>query len=166
MTFSNNKQKASAAIVTGLSLALVIGNAQATETESFASFTSVPSSENLIAQAFDPPNEGEPTHTVGGASRGSCGGLDFSQVSVQHTASSFSAKLPSNAIVKQVFFSLRDASNNTVYQGFTPVKNGQVLIGNNAFSGVNSLQDNYTWSMAVICGRALRPDSPVLTGNL
>lgn len=169
MAFSNSKKVVNSTFRSCASLALVIAsNAQVIAMESPQAVVRMSTStpQNLIAQAFNPPNEGEPTHTVGGASRGSCSGVNLSQVSIQHTSSSFAAQLPNNARAKQVFFSLRDANNNTVYQGFTPVKNSQVSIAGNAFAGVDLQQNSYTWSMAVICGRALRPDSPVFRGSL
>ena len=122
-------------------------------------------STDLMSRAFNPPNEGEPAQTVGGASRGLCSGGDLANVTFQQTNSALTAQLP-EGMAKQVFFSLRDENNTTLYQGFIPVENNRASITNGVLSQIDADSQDYTWSMAIICGRALRPDSPVFQGTL
>jgi len=123
------------------------------------------------AQAFNPPNEGEPVQTVGGASRGTCATGSISDVKFfmkqDDLAVSFlEAALPAG-MAKQVFFSLRSADDQTLYQGFLPVdtETNSVQI---PYHTLAQLADGttYNWSVAVICGKSLRPDSPVFQGTL
>lgn len=119
-------------------------------------------------EAFTPPGEGAPTQTVGGASRGSCatGSLTDVRFTGQNGQSILTAQLPEN-MAAQVFFSVKNEINKTIYQGFIPVTQpeNRVEIKSNLIGTLNA-KETYTWSMAIICGTALRPDSPVFQGNL
>lgn len=125
----------------------------------------------FLANAFNPPNEGEPVQTVGGASRGTCETGSLSNVLFFKKQNALSqsyleAQIPSG-MAHQVFFSLRNRNNETVYQGFLPVDTIQnrVLVDYHTLAEVQENQ-TYQWSMAIICGKALRPDSPVFQGTL
>lgn len=120
----------------------------------------------MSKEAFAPPGEGAPKQTVGGASRGNCPTGSVNDISFSRTSSSIKATLPSG-MAQQVFFSLRDSSNKTLYQGFLPVnqQDNSVQVNSNVFGSLNN-QSSHKWSMAIICGRALRPDSPVFQGSL
>jgi hypothetical protein len=147
-----------------LSLTLTIAGSSTVFSQTATNETQITDSTTLMSKAFNPPNEGEPAQTVGGASRGLCSGGDIASVSFNQTSSALTAQLPAG-MAEQVFFSLRDANNNTLYQGFIPVENNQAHITGDVLGSIDA-NAGHTWSMAVICGRALRPDSPVFRGNL
>ncbi|MEY2978279.1 MAG: DUF928 domain-containing protein [Prochlorotrichaceae cyanobacterium] len=127
--------------------------------------------ESSLAQAFNPPNEGEPVQTVGGASRGTCSSgpiqdIKFFQKQNDLSQPILEAQLPPD-MAQQVFFSLRDANNETVYQGFLPVNADTNTVKVDYLSlGNMETANSHRWSMAIICGKALRPDSPVFQGTL
>ena len=148
----------------GLSFALTAIAASSVVSETAAD-AQLRESTDLMSRAFNPPNDGEPAQTVGGASRGLCSGGDLASVTFKQTSSALTAQLPAG-MAKQVFFSLRDANNTTLYQGFIPVKNNTASITNDVLGQIDAASQDYTWSMAIICGRALRPDSPVFRGTL
>ncbi|AFY39737.1 hypothetical protein Lepto7376_3540 [[Leptolyngbya] sp. PCC 7376] len=166
MSFLNgNKKILNFGTCASLSLALTVATGTSTVFSQTPANSEITDSTTLMSKAFNPPNEGEPAQTVGGASRGLCSGGDLASVSFKQTSSALTAQLP-EGMAKQVFFSLRDASNNTLYQGFVPVNNNQALISGDVLGDLDAANGDYTWSMAIICGRALRPDSPVFRGNL
>jgi len=127
-----------------------------------------------FAEAFNPPNEGEPVHTMGGASRGACSSgpvqdVKFFQKQNDQSQTVLEAHLPAG-LAQQVFFSLRGENNETLYQGFLPVDAQTNTVRVN-YQSLGNLQEApsyqaYQWSMAIICGQALRPDSPVFQGML
>ncbi|MGA0200099.1 MAG: DUF928 domain-containing protein [Prochlorotrichaceae cyanobacterium] len=123
------------------------------------------------AQAFNPPNEGEPIQTVGGASRGTCSigpisNVKFFMKQDEQSGTVLEAHL-TEGMAKQVFFSLRNSEDETLYQGFLDVDTEQNTV-QVPFQNLAQIAEDshYTWSVAVICGKALRPDSPVFQGVL
>jgi Domain of Unknown Function (DUF928) len=67
---------------------------------------------------------------------------------------------------KQMFLSLESEDGEEVYQTFLPVPSEAGLISINFPSQAPDLFVNkkYKWTMTFICGKALRPDSPAITG--
>ena len=155
---SLNTQKVSALLALNLMLSITSISMVLSETEETTiNDEDVPSV--VKPKPFEPPNEEEPARTVGGASRGNCSTGDIAKITFQTTESTLTASLP-EGMAEQVFFSLRDPQNNTVFQGFIPVIDNQAVI-----SDLEVAEEEHTWSMAIICDRALRPDSPVFRGT-
>jgi len=127
---------------------------------------------NGVSQAFDPPNEGEPVFTLGGATRGGCEGLSasgdvqFFQPTGANRRSTLKVVLPPN-LATQVFFNLRDARGQTLYQGFLPVETASHSLSiPMADLAPISEAERYDWSLAILCqSNSLRPDSPVYKGK-
>jgi hypothetical protein len=124
-----------------------------------------------LRKVFVPPGDDAPEQTLGGATRGGCaaGPLNEVKVVTKHNdlAQPFlEAQLP-QGMAQQIFFSLRDSNNQTLYQGFLPVEQDHSLV-QVEYHDLATLQENkeYKWRMAVICGEALSPDSPVFEGTL
>jgi hypothetical protein len=134
---------------------------------------------------FEPPDEDQPSHTVGGASRD--GGflclsdnvaeqpqnlsLNFLPL-IPHnnhgltTADrpTFYANVPENNAEK-VFFSLRDQDNQTLYQKEFSIPQTGGIIRFSLPETAPSLEigKNYQWSMVLMCNQMMRPDSPRIT---
>ena len=146
-----------------LALTIIAGNnsafSQTTESNE------IDASMTLMSRIFDPPKEGAPQQTIGGATRGLCATGNLADVSFERTASGMTAQLP-DGMANQVFFNLRNTNNTTLYQGFIPVENNTASITHNLLGDIDLDGQVYTWSMAIICGQALRPGSPVFQGKL
>ena len=145
-----------------LALAVVVGNSPV-----FSQTTGsneIEASLTLMSKIFDPPKEGAPQQTIGGATRGNCPTGDLASVIFERTDSGITARLP-DGMANQVFFNLRNASNTTLYQGFIPVEENTASVTNNVLGEIDLNSQTYTWSMAIICGQALRPGSPVFQGE-
>ena len=148
----------------GLSLIFIVMGADIVSSQTVESLD-IAEGITLGAMPFNPPNEGEPIETVGGGSRrGFCLEADLANITFQKTQSTLTANLPAG-MAEQVFFSLRDSLDNTIHQGFLPVNNNQASIPDDILSQTSTTSQPYTWSMAIICGEALAPDSPVFRGS-
>lgn len=138
------------------------------------------------AIVFQPPREGAPKATTGAATRngGACAShaslsLDRSQGAIalpilpqtQYGLTiadrpTFLAYVPPETSAKQMFFSLKSEDGNQIYQTFMPLTadKGVVAISLPSEAPELALDRNYKWSMAIVCGQALRPDSPRIEG--
>ncbi|MGA0199245.1 MAG: DUF928 domain-containing protein, partial [Prochlorotrichaceae cyanobacterium] len=131
----------------------------------------LPESITLVSHAFDPPNEGEPVLTLGGATRGSCSdqpvaNVQFFKVTDPGNPPLLKAVLPPH-LAKAVFFNLRNPQGQTLYQGLWAVDDVShaVRIPLTTLAPLSS-DEQYQWSMAILCGSTtLRPDSPVYKGT-
>ncbi|MBW4508703.1 MAG: DUF928 domain-containing protein [Scytonematopsis contorta HA4267-MV1] len=131
---------------------------------------------------FRPPANQAPKSTTGGASRDSdmCG---FS--TAQNTSSTVVTPLLPNTniglttterpnifvyvpktIAKKAFFSVQDENTNHYYQTTIdlPEKPGVMEIKLPDSAPQLKTNKNYKWSLAVICGESLEPDSPLVSG--
>jgi hypothetical protein len=135
------------------------------------------------AIVFQPPREGAPKVTTGAATRN--GGACASNASLDRALSvlpilppqtqygltfasrpTFLAYVPPATSAKQMFFSLKSADGDQIYQTFLPLTSDQGLVAVSLPSAAPELavDRNYKWSMAIVCGQALRPDSPRIEG--
>lgn len=155
-----------------LSLALVPG---------LPARSQLPSNMTAIV-TFDPPGEGLPDDAAGGASRAPDGKLcpqdaaavnpgvmplmpatNYGQTIASHPT--FYLYLPKTS-ASQVFLSVRDKEENEIYQGFLPAIATGGIVGFQLPAEAPALETGktYKWSMAIVCGRLLRADSPRISG--
>jgi len=129
---------------------------------------------------FNPPSGSAPKTTTGAATRdvGSCL-RDSSRNSKETTAilpqSQYGLTIASRpelliyknkTSAKQMLFSLKDDSGEQVYQTFMPVPpvSGVLAIAMPKEAPELMVNKKYKWTVAVICGKSLRPDSPTIEG--
>lgn len=142
-----------------------------------------------ISVTFNPPDEDEPDYTVGGASRDGLGvcltaddantaenSLNYFQEFLPLTPvnnnygltvserPTFYAYIPENN-AQQIFFSLRDEAEQTVYQTELSVKNTGGIVSFTLPETAPQLEIGkyYQWSMVLMCNQTMRPDSPQIT---
>ena len=67
---------------------------------------------------------------------------------------------------KQILFSLKDDSGEQIYQTFlsVPPVSGVLAIAMPEQAPELMVNKKYKWTVAVICGKSLRPDSPTIQG--
>lgn len=127
---------------------------------------------------FEPPGEGEPGETAGGASRAPDGKLcpqdaaavdpgvmplmpatNYGQTIASHPT--LYLYLPKTS-ASQVYLSVRDKEENEIYQGFLPAIATGGIVGLQLPAEAAALETGktYKWSVAIVCGRLLRADSP------
>jgi hypothetical protein len=145
--------------------------------------SSLPFIESLPAQAvkFKPPSREAPRRTTGGGSRdeGQC----FAKASSK-TNSAIAPLIPSTQLgftiearptifvyiaknsAREAFFSIQDENENHHYQMSVKLPNREGIIGIQLPADAPPLQvsKNYKWSLVTICGEALEPDNPEVTG--
>ena len=130
---------------------------------------------------FVPPREGKPQKTTGGASRdsGKCpqdqgqSSPDLLPLIPQKTEAltiserpTFLAYIPPT-IAKQAYFSLTKVEDGQhLYHRFIPIsRSGVIALPLPDDAPVLEMQ-SYQWSLSLICGAALAPDSPVVEGTV
>jgi Domain of Unknown Function (DUF928) len=130
---------------------------------------------------FVPPNGGAPKTTTGAATRDLHCLADPSDPNKKTTSpilpqSNYGLTISnrpeflifnkSKSTAKQMFLSLESEDGEQVYQTFLPVSSEVGFVTINFPSQAPNLVVNkkYKWTMAFICGKALRPDSPAITG--
>jgi hypothetical protein len=141
--------------------------------------------EPLPRVTFEPPDEDQPSHTVGGASRdgGSLCLSDNVPEQPQNLLTDFLPLIPQNnhgltiadrptfyanvpeTNAERVFFSLRDQDNQTLYQNEFSIPQTGGIISFSLPETAPSLEigKNYQWSMVLMCNQTMRPDSPRIT---
>ena len=131
---------------------------------------------------FEPPQEGVPKDTVGGASRdqGICPqdskalkpyvtplmpATNYGLTVAEHPT--FFVYVPQTAAQK-AFFSVQDENKNHHYQTILPITGKPGVISFKLPSDAPALKigNNYKWSFILMCGNALRPDSPGVEGRI
>lgn len=141
--------------------------------------------ETVERVTFEPPDEDQPSHTVGGASRDGVFLCLSDNVAEQNEnllinflpiiphnnhgltiaeRPTFYANVPeTNA--QTVFFSLRDQDNQTLYQKEFSIPQTGGIISFSLPETAPSLEigKNYQWSMVLMCNQTMRPDSPRIT---
>lgn len=130
---------------------------------------------------FEPPKQGMPTDTAGGASRdGGCAREDVSATSCvtplmpeNHYGLTVSERPTFYLYVpetdaKEVFFSLVDENRNHHYQAKLPLDRQEGIIGITLPENAPALavDRNYQWTVILIGDRGLRPDSPGVQGTV
>ncbi|KOR34514.1 hypothetical protein AM228_23665 [Planktothricoides sp. SR001] len=134
---------------------------------------------------FEPPDEDQPSDTVGGASRdgGSLCLSDNVAEQNQNLLINFLPLIPHNnhgltiaerptfyanvpeTNAQRVFFSLIDQDNQTLYQNEFSIPQTGGIISFSLPESAPSLEigKNYQWSMVLMCNQTMRPDSPRIT---
>jgi Domain of Unknown Function (DUF928) len=129
---------------------------------------------------FKPPKDGAPKNTNGAATRdgktclsdsSQTGKLTVPILPRSHYGLTLSSrpefliyKIKTSA--KQMLFSLKSEDGEQVYQAFLPLPSETGVVSINMPDDAPELAANkkYKWTMAIICGKALRPDSPTIEG--
>ncbi len=127
---------------------------------------------------FNPPAEGKPKTSIGGASRtiGKCinqttkSNLPLAPVLPVSAQALTVASHPTvlaylpQTTAKQVFFSWRDENDNDHYQTIIPINNQGGVISLTLPVDAPPLEvgKNYQWALAVMCDGRLQPDSPMI----
>lgn len=132
--------------------------------------------------SFDPPDGDRPKDSAGGASRndGRCS-QDAKDVQPYVTAvlpanhygltveshPTFLVYLPPTAAQK-AFFSIKDESDRDHYQTFLPLPQKSGVMAIELPTDAPALETNkiYKWSFVMMCDRVLRPDSPLVEGEI
>ncbi|MGF1492906.1 MAG: DUF928 domain-containing protein [Microcoleaceae cyanobacterium] len=139
----------------------------------FSAFFADPAS----AQLFKPQRNGAPATARGGGARGACP-TDLAEakplipVLPEAQASPTISDRPAlfvyvpEASVQRAFFSLEDESGQSVYQSKfeLPQDSGILKITLPKTAPALEIGKRYLWSLVMICGEELEPDSPMITG--
>ncbi len=136
-----------------------------------------PSSKPII---FKPPNDGAPKTTNGAATRDgkTClsdpsqdGKLTVAILPQAHYGLTLSSRpefliYKTKTLAKQILFSLKSEDGEQVFQAFMPLPSETGIVSINMPAEAPELVANkkYKWTMAIVCGKALRPDSPTIEG--
>lgn len=131
---------------------------------------------------FNPPGDGLPEETVGGASRSPNGKVCPEDAAALDRgvmplipATNHGQTITSHPTIylympktsaSQVFLSLRDKEGNNIYQEFLPAIATGSIVGFKLPAEAPALETGktYKWSMAIVCGGSLRADSPTVSG--
>lgn len=139
-------------------------------------------SRSIVSVTFDPPKDGKPENTEGGASRN--GGVCPQDSTALHQ--SVTLLLPANhygltvaehptffvyvpqTSAQKALFVLRDENEDYYYQKTIPIpsKAGIVSFQLPADAPVIEIGKGYKWSFVLICGETLKPDSPRGEGQI
>lgn len=129
---------------------------------------------------FEPPQGSKPVQTVGGASRGGqCPrdvgpNLPFTPVLpvgspalTMEAHPSLMVYLPETSATS-VLLSVKDAGENYDYQAIMPISDRSGIISLTIPDDAPALEVNheYQWSLVLMCDNQLRPDSPVIQGDV
>jgi hypothetical protein len=129
---------------------------------------------------FEPPQGRQPGQTVGGASRGGQCPLDVgpnlpftpllpvgSPALTMKTHPSFMVYLPETSAT-QALLSVKDAAENYDYQAIMPISDRSGIVSLTIPDDAPALEVNheYQWSLVLMCDNQLRPDSPVIQGDV
>lgn len=136
-----------------------------------------PSSKPIV---FKPPKDGAPKTTNGAATRDgkTClsdpsqeGKLTVPILPQTHYGLTLSSRpellvYKTKTSAKQMLFSLKSEEGEQVFQAFMPLPTETGVVSINIPKEAPELIANkkYKWTMAIICGKALRPDSPTIEG--
>lgn len=138
---------------------------------------------NQFKVTFDPPDEDQPRNSTGGASRTISQCLSKGG---ENNNSYFSALLPASnqgltavshptilaylpeTSAKKAFFSWIDEDNNEHYQAIVPIeqKGGVVNYSLPETAPALEVGKSYTWAIGIMCDGRLKPDSPVIQGQI
>ncbi len=131
---------------------------------------------------FIPPKEAKPHTTAGGSSRG----LERCPQDQNLSQPYLTALLPSSkvgftkesyltifiyipeTIADQAFFSIKDKQNNDIYQTVLPLDRKGGIVGIKLKKDIAALEigKQYLWSFVLMCNNQLRPDSPMVQGEI
>jgi len=137
---------------------------------------------NLANSVFEPPGDGEPENTEGGATRN--GGKCPQDATVQSPY--VTPLMPANqqgltamerpqfliyvpqTVAKKAFFSIKEKSGDYYYQTTVPISNtpGVISLKLPTDAPVLEIGQDYHWSFVLICDQSLRPDDPWVQGKI
>jgi hypothetical protein len=128
---------------------------------------------------FDPPKDNQPQATKGGATRGDRCALDEGTVSQPFTLllpdtnyglttashPTLLVNIPTTS-AQSVFLALETENGEEVYQTILPIGTQSGIASLDLPPEAPALETgkNYKWSIALMCDRKLRPDSPIVQG--
>ncbi len=130
---------------------------------------------------FDPPGDGKPDDTAGGASRsGGClqavtniGGcivplMPETKDGLTTTERPTFFVYVADSAAKELFFSLRDESDNAVYQAKIPINGQTGIVSVQLPDSAPALEvgKTYQWAFIMVGDQGLRPDSPGVRGEV
>lgn len=132
--------------------------------------------------SFDPPDGDRPKNSAGGASRndGRC------SQDAKNLQPYITAVLPANrygltleshptflvylppTVAQKAFFSIKDESDRDHYQTFLPLPQSSGVMAIELPHDAPALETNktYKWSFVMMCDRSLKPDSPLVEGEI
>ncbi|MBD2180408.1 DUF928 domain-containing protein [Planktothrix sp. FACHB-1355] len=150
----------------------------------------IPSNENhnqlksLIEINFDPPSDGKPSDTAGGASRSPDGKVCpqdakantpwIAPLMPTTTQAKTAAKHPTLFVympetsARKVFFTLRDETKKNIYRTMLTITGQAGIVSIKIPDEAPELETgkNYKWYFVVVCGNTVRPDSPGVEGEI
>ncbi|MFG6107754.1 DUF928 domain-containing protein [Leptothoe sp. EHU-05/26/07-4] len=130
---------------------------------------------------FNPPDDGIPSNTTGGASRNLFG---CRRQETATKASNITLLVPSSfmgltvsahpefflyaeqTLARQLFVNIQDEQGETIYQGYKtlPESTGLISIKVPEEASDLSLESTYRIAVVPVCGDSLQPDDPILIG--
>lgn len=135
-----------------------------------------------LSVTFDPPGEGKPADTAGGASRdgGIClndsrdTGPSITPVKPVHHSGLTVASHPTFFVyvpqtsAKQALFVIKDEIEDYFYQKNIPIPTSAGIVSFKLPNDAPELKigKTYQWSFIMICGEVIRPDSPAVVGQI
>lgn len=135
-----------------------------------------------VSVTFSPPGAGKPDNSAGGASRSSAqcvqdtanGGPSATPLTPANYQALTVAERPTFFVyvpetsARKVFFSLEGENKDSHYQTTVAItgKAGIVSVSLPAEAKALETGKNYKWSFVIMCGNALRPDSPAVEGTI
>ncbi len=139
-------------------------------------------SRTLISQTFEPPGSGKPDDTAGGASRGggqcpdATGATSPTNMRLKPVIQSgltvaerptFFVYVPPTSAEKALFV-LKDETEDYFYQKTISIPRtaGIVSVKLPEDAPAIKIGKTYQWSLIMMCGQAIKPDSPTVQGQI
>jgi hypothetical protein len=135
---------------------------------------------SVVRVTFDPPGDGTPSDTAGGASRGGCPDdspainppvtplkpINHSGLTVAEHPTFF-VYVPQTVAQKAIFI-LKDKEEDYFYQKTISIPRTAGVVSFKLPDDAPALESGktYQWSFIMMCGQAVRPDSPVAEGQI
>jgi Domain of Unknown Function (DUF928) len=153
-------------------------------TPAFAQSIDSFNSKSSLASSFKPPEGDAPEHTVGGGSRPSSLGLcpQDQKAIVKPLTALLSAKEQAVTIAERPTFfvylpetgaervslTIADATESYYFETTVPIAQKSGVVGINLPEDAPPLmaEENYTWSVTILCGKTKRPDDPYVSGTV
>lgn len=170
----------SIALSLGLGIVAVLSTTAQVRSESEISGQEI-RDRGILQVTFDPPNEGLPKNSAGGASRsGSCGDQSLTQslcvIPLMPTSNegltvaerpTFLMYVPQTS-AKEIFFAIKDENNRHHFQTKIPITgtSGIMSFTLPAEAPALEIEKTYQWSLILIGEQGLRPDSPGVEGQI
>lgn len=136
---------------------------------------------SIARVTFEPPGEGKPDDTAGGASRGD--GCPQEQLAVGQCITALTPAIKNTLTVlehptffvylpqtsaKEIFFGLVDENNNSHYQIKVPISSKSGILSFKLPDNAPPLEigKNYRWTFIIVGEKGLRPDSSGVRGEI